>query len=937
MSRQLSLIFLALMMAVAVDAAPLKRALPSGPTQHVTPAPTGRIIVKFRESSGVKVLDGGALAGPAKSRSQAVRLLSDAAPGARVTRRFTRAATELGRERREAEARSGLSLPDLTTYAELDPGLDPDDLDGLERIVRALRADPSVETAFLEPRMVPAAIGFDAFTGTFTPPERRGEAAAPQPDKTTADYTSLQGYKDNVQGVHALAVAGLPGADGAGIKVVDIEGAWKWDHEDLPAPFLAVGGQLDDLSWRNHGTAVLGEIRGDDNGYGVTGIAAACEVGCSSIAEQSLADALNSAAANIDVGDVILIELHAPGPNSYGEGQFGYVAMEYWQDNFDAILLATAAGRIVVEAAGNGQQDFDDAVYGDLFDPTFRHSGAIMVGAGDASSDPEWFTNHGVRVDLNGWGSDVTTLGYGDLQGDPAYPETEWYTSYFSGTSSASPIVVGAVVSLQGLVKSRFGTVLDAYLMRDLLVANGTPQAVDPWLIGPRPNIEAAWAVAEAGIGVIAGTVTEAGGGAPVEGVLVAVQGSARSTVTDASGSYSMGMLAGPATLEFSEYFYQDASVSGTVVFDATTTLNASLSPWPSVSLSGAVTDDLGAPVSGARVTALGAPLSVAASAGDGSWAIPGAVAGRTLNLLIDGVPGLGAEYLTVTPYDAGGGVYPVYPELRTTAQPFTNIDGWFDVGGLWSHGTPTTGPGAAWSPDSCWGVGMDANYPDSSSGWLQSPSFTFSSGDRLHLSLHTWSGVEDGYDGAVLRIKGDADWVVLEPMGGYPSSSLTALADGPGWSGQSGGWVGSVFDVSAWIGQTFTLSFLFTSDSGVNDVGFFIDDLTFDDGYQVVAVEDLAPAPPGGPVVTNHPNPFNPATNVRWRVESPGAIDVSVHDARGRMVRTLLRETTSSTSGVIRWDGRDDAGRALPTGTYLVRVRDAAGRSSTSRATLLK
>ena len=937
MFRRLTLTALALIVAASAGAAPLRRAVPQGTDGIVTPAPTGVIVVKFHEDSGLKVLDDGRIAGPASTKSRVADLLASEARGARTARRFTRPAVDLDRERDKAESRVGMRLPDLTTYAQFDPGLGPDDRAGLERIVRALRNDPAVETAFLESRAVPAALGFDAFTGVYTPPAYEDVVEFVSPDKVTPDFTGQQGYKDNVQGVHALAVAGLPGADGANVSVIDIEGAWKWDHEDLPVPFHESGGQYADQGWRDHGTAVMGEIRGSDNGIGVTGIAPACNVGSASIAGQSVPDALSVASANLGAGDVILIELHAPGPNANGSGQFGYVAMEYWQDNFDAILMATAAGRIVVEAAGNGQQDYDDPVYGTLFDPMVRHSGAIMVGAGDAASNPEWFTNHGVRVDLNGWGSNVVTLGYGDLQGSPAYPETEWYTQYFGGTSSASPIVVGAVVSLQGMVKSQLSTVLDASLMRDMLHDHGTPQVADPWLIGPRPNIDAAWTAVQAGIGTVSGTVTSAGSGLPVEGVLVHVQGGSRSTTTDAAGTYTLGMPVGGVTLEFSEYFHIDATASPTIVAGATTTQDVVMTALPTVTLSGEVVCNVPLSTVGARITPQDVPLAGATAATGGAWSIAGAPVGKTMSLLVDGVPYMGADYLTITPFDAGGGLYPVYPELRFTTQSFASPGGWTALGSVWTHGIPTTGPAAAWSAGGCWGVGMDANYADGAAGSLESPNYTFWTGDQLHLSFHYWSGTEAGWDGIVLRIQDGVDWTVLSPLNGYSHVSLPGLNNNPGWSGDSGGWVGTVFDLTAWIGQPIKLSFLFGADDYVNDVGFFIDDVTFDDGDQIVAVDDLGPVLAGGPEVSAHPNPFNPSTSVRWRVEAPGRLNIDVHDARGRMVRSLFQGESTATSGAIRWDGRDDAGRSLPSGPYLVRVRDAAGRTSSSRLTLLK
>src|SRR3712207_7066620 len=46
---------------------------------------------------------------------------------------------------------------------------------------------------------------------------------------------------------------------------------------------------------------------------------------------------------------------------------------------------------------------------------------------------------------------EVTSTGYGDLQGGAN--RDEWYIDEFSGTSSASPIIVGAIGCVQGILR----------------------------------------------------------------------------------------------------------------------------------------------------------------------------------------------------------------------------------------------------------------------------------------------------------------------------------------------------------------------------------------------------------------------------------------------------------------------------------------------------
>jgi hypothetical protein len=54
-------------------------------------------------------------------------------------------------------------------------------------------------------------------------------------------------------------------------------------------------------------------------------------------------------------------------------------------DVFDSIKTATAPGKIVIEAAGNGSMNLDHPIYENAFDRDFRDSGAIIVGGGKSS------------------------------------------------------------------------------------------------------------------------------------------------------------------------------------------------------------------------------------------------------------------------------------------------------------------------------------------------------------------------------------------------------------------------------------------------------------------------------------------------------------------------------------------------------------------------
>jgi hypothetical protein len=108
------------------------------------------------------------------------------------------------------------------------------------------------------------------------------------------------------------------------------------------------------------------------------------------------APAIRNAANRLQPGHIILLELHRAGPLHNFENrpdQHGFIAIEWWSDDFDAILYATRRGIVVVEAGGNGAQNLDDAIYNtpapgfpsgwtNPFNWANRDSGAILVGAG---------------------------------------------------------------------------------------------------------------------------------------------------------------------------------------------------------------------------------------------------------------------------------------------------------------------------------------------------------------------------------------------------------------------------------------------------------------------------------------------------------------------------------------------------------------------------
>jgi hypothetical protein len=83
-------------------------------------------------------------------------------------------------------------------------------------------------------------------------------------------------------------------------------------------------------------------------------------------------------------------------------------------------------------------------------------------------------------------------------------------------------------------------------------------------------------------------------------------------------------------------------------------------------------------------------------------------------------------------------------------------------------------------------------------------------------------------------------------------------------------------------------------------------------------------------------PNPFNPRTTITFA--GHGTIDgrLEVFDLQGRRLVELWRGTVSQ-GRALAWDGRDAAGRLLPSGVYTFLLSTADGRRVTTRGTLLR
>jgi len=380
--------------------------------------------------------------------------------------------------RRAAEA-SGRAQPDLAAQVEV--LLTEPDRERVIALARRLHALAEVEYAELESLDAP-------------PPPPAADIAPPTPL-----HEALQSYRAATSGVDVEHVWSRYGIRGdATLRVTDCEYQYNPAHEDL-AGLVQLQTKVVSMYTAfgdDHGTAVLGVLASGWNAYGTTGSVPDCSVWFYpefselTTGSQSRAACVTAAIADSSAGDIVMLEMQADGPAT---GSSDYVPAEFNLSVWNAVKTGSDAGVITVAAAGNGNQNLNDTALFAGYQGR-GDSGAIIVGAGSTERAKLSFSTHGARVNLQGWGNSVFTTGYGGYAtygGDA----NQRYTSSFSGTSSATPVVTSAVALLQSVAIRLLERRLSPAEMRQLLVDSGRAQTganATAAPIGPLPNLAAA-------------------------------------------------------------------------------------------------------------------------------------------------------------------------------------------------------------------------------------------------------------------------------------------------------------------------------------------------------------------------------------------------------------------------------------------------------------
>ena len=200
-----------------------------------------------------------------------------------------------------------------------------------------------------------------------------------------------------------------------------------------------------------------------------------------------------------------------------------------------------------------------------------------------------------------------------------------------------------------------------------------------------------------------------------------------------------------------------------------------------------------------------------------------------------------------------------------------------------------------------------------------QGPTWSFQSDSGLPVAFSRFDATSSG-SGVDVRWELSSDEDVTDftlYRRADKSSQLSAVT-----SGEVTGATGSFLDASVEAGKTYHYELLVRTADG--------------DEFRSAAATVTMPAL----TLTLHqntPNPFNPQTTIRYDLPTGSTrARLSIFDATGGRVRTLIDEVQSGGSRSVIWNGRDDNGSAVSSGVYFY-VLDAGKERLTRKLVLLK
>ncbi len=217
----------------------------------------------------------------------------------------------------------------------------------------------------------------------------------------------------------------------------------------------------------------------------------------------------------------------------------------------------------------------------------------------------------------------------------------------------------------------------------------------------------------------------------------------------------------------------------------------------------------------------------------------------------------------------------------------------------------------------------------------LFSPPIDISDAPALVARWEGWLDVPPSSDGyAAIHVSSEDDHGCLwqEGLHAYGPPVWWLASGGPEWGEFEDDW--SDWAGSDWLGIRLWVQ---DTDPAANShgKGFVLD--------RVRVGVPLETSVPDDEVFVNelrrvYPNPFNSETTIAYSLTSTGHVTVRIHDAAGRVTRTLVDSEMATGPSEVRWDGHTDAGDRAASGVYfvLLQVTDESEMATTTQKLVL-
>jgi hypothetical protein len=216
----------------------------------------------------------------------------------------------------------------------------------------------------------------------------------------------------------------------------------------------------------------------------------------------------------------------------------------------------------------------------------------------------------------------------------------------------------------------------------------------------------------------------------------------------------------------------------------------------------------------------------------------------------------------------------------------------------------------------------VNNNDVDEGKTTLVSPTFDLSELTEVFLEFDLWFVNDAGYAPV-----NDDFYVDVSNNGGATWTNLLTLSD----SWFPGAWERYQFDLQEEIALTSEVVIRFVaSDYGIpNTVEAAVDEFEISTPEGLSGVPSLNPQPWTLALRSPQPNPTSLGARVAFTLSREGRADLGIYSLDGRLERVLLRGHAGAGAHEVSWDGRDGAGRTLPSGIYYMKLSTEEGERS--------